>query len=158
VSRDELNAQQLAELAALDRILAREPVGEEHLELAALVDSVRAGAPQMDRDFAARLDATIAQRVAARALAACGLPRPGLRRLAVRGRRPSGRRGGADDRDLGWTAEPAEASAPNTARRVRSARSAPPWRRPTGSPGPSGPTARSARTATPGSAGAQTAR
>src|ERR1022692_4685139 len=64
VSRDELTASQLAELAALDRILAREPVGEQHLELAALVDSVRAGAPQMDRDFAARLDATIAQRLA----------------------------------------------------------------------------------------------
>ena len=61
MSRDELNASELAELAALDRILAREPVGEEHLELAALVDSVRAGAPQMDRDVAARLDAAPAQ-------------------------------------------------------------------------------------------------
>jgi hypothetical protein len=85
VSRDELNAQQLAELAALDRILAREPVGEEHLELAALVDSVRAGAPQMDRDFAARLDATIAQRVAGSGARRLRLPRPGLRRLAFAG-------------------------------------------------------------------------
>src|ERR1700676_4678906 len=66
VSRDELNASQLAELAALDRILAREPVGEEHLELAALVDSVRAGAPRMDPAFHARLDGEIAQRLARR--------------------------------------------------------------------------------------------
>src|ERR1700680_270904 len=64
VSRDDLNASELAELAALDRILAREPVDEEHLELAALVDSVRAGAPRMDREFAVRLDAQIAQRLA----------------------------------------------------------------------------------------------
>jgi hypothetical protein len=85
VSRDELNAQQLAELAALDRILAREPVGEEHLELAALVDSVRAGAPQMDGDFAARLDATIAQRVAGSRARHARLPRLGLRRLAFAG-------------------------------------------------------------------------
>jgi hypothetical protein len=84
VSRDELNAQQLAELAALDRILAREPVGEEHLELAALVDSVRAGAPQMDRDFAARLDATIAQRLAGSRARRMRLPRPSLRRLGLR--------------------------------------------------------------------------
>lgn len=85
MSRDELNAQQLAELAALDRILAREPVGEEHLELAALVDSVRAGAPQMDGDFAARLDATIAQRVAGSRARHARLPRLGLRRLAFAG-------------------------------------------------------------------------
>ena len=84
MSRDELNAQQLAELAALDRILAREPVGEEHLELAALVDSVRAGAPQMDRDFAARLDATIAQRLAGSRARRMRLPRPSLRRLGLR--------------------------------------------------------------------------
>lgn len=57
MSRDELS-----ELAALDRILAREPVAEEHLELAALVDSVRAGVPRMDPAFRARLDARLAGR------------------------------------------------------------------------------------------------
>jgi hypothetical protein len=85
VSRDELNTQQLAELDALDRILAREPVGEEHLELAALVDSVRAGAPQMDRDFAARLDATIAERLAGSRARRMRRPRPSPRRLAFAG-------------------------------------------------------------------------
>jgi primosomal protein N'' len=59
VSRDELNARELEELAALDLILAREPVGEEHLELAALLDSVRAGAPTMAPAFAERLDAQL---------------------------------------------------------------------------------------------------
>ena len=85
MSRDELNASQLAELAALDRILAREPVGEEHLELAALVDSVRAGAPRMEADFAARLDATIAERVAGSRAPRLRLPRPSVRRLAFAG-------------------------------------------------------------------------
>ena len=85
MSRDELNAQQLAELAALDRILAREPVGEEHLELAALVDSVRAGAPRMDDGFAARLDATIAQRVAGAPARRVRLPRLSVRRLGFAG-------------------------------------------------------------------------
>ncbi|MGA3362888.1 MAG: DUF4349 domain-containing protein [Solirubrobacteraceae bacterium] len=66
MSRDELNASEREELAALDRILAREPVGEQHLELAALVDSVRAGAPRMDPAFAERLDAQIAGRGARR--------------------------------------------------------------------------------------------
>src|ERR1700688_3408272 len=83
VSRDELNASQLAELAALDRILAREPVDEEHLELAALVDSVRAGAPRMDPDFAARLDAQIAKRAARKRR--LPLARPSLRRLTFAG-------------------------------------------------------------------------
>ncbi|HVC83631.1 MAG TPA: DUF4349 domain-containing protein [Solirubrobacteraceae bacterium] len=85
MSRDELSAQQLAELAALDRILAREPVGEEHLELAALVDSVRAGAPRMDGGFAARLDATIAQRVAGSGARRARLPRLSPRRFAFAG-------------------------------------------------------------------------
>ena len=85
MSRDELNARQLAELDALDRILAREPVGEEHLELAALVDSVRAGAPRMEPDFAARLDATIAERVAGSRASRIRLPRPSVRRLAFAG-------------------------------------------------------------------------
>jgi hypothetical protein len=55
--RNELSPQATIELAALDAILAREPVGEEHLELAALVDSVRAEAPRMSDAFAARLEA-----------------------------------------------------------------------------------------------------
>ncbi len=82
MSRDELNAAELDELRALDRILAREPVGEEHLELAALVDSVRAGAPRMTDAFAERLDAQLAHaaRPAPRRLA-----RPRLRRLALAG-------------------------------------------------------------------------
>jgi hypothetical protein len=71
VSRDELNASQLAELAALDRILAREPVDEEHLELAALVDSVRAGAPRMGSAYAAQLDSQIASASSARPRGAC---------------------------------------------------------------------------------------
>ena len=57
MSRDELNGRALAELDALDRILAREPVAEEHLELAALVDSVRGNAAQMTPEFSAELAA-----------------------------------------------------------------------------------------------------
>src|SRR5450755_3315796 len=83
VSRDELNASQLAELAALDRILAREPVDEEHLELAALVDSVRAGAPRMGSAFAAQLDAQIASTLERSDARRLRFPRPGLRRLAA---------------------------------------------------------------------------
>ena len=58
----ELSAQAIAELAALDRIIDREPVGEEHLELAALVDSVRAQAPRMTADFSNRLDQRLLSR------------------------------------------------------------------------------------------------
>jgi archaellum component FlaG (FlaF/FlaG flagellin family) len=83
VSRDELTARELAELAALDRILDREPVGEEHLELAALVDSVRAGAPRMDPEFAARLDAQIAGRVTRKRR--LPVARPSMRRLTLAG-------------------------------------------------------------------------
>ena len=82
MSRDELNASQLAELAALDRILAREPVGEQHLELAALVDSVRAGAPVIDPAFAEQLDARILAGRRRRA-ARLRIARPSMRRLAV---------------------------------------------------------------------------
>ncbi|HXR13702.1 MAG TPA: DUF4349 domain-containing protein [Solirubrobacteraceae bacterium] len=57
MSRDELNARALAELDALERILAREPVAEEHLELAALVDSVRGCAMKMRPEFSAELAA-----------------------------------------------------------------------------------------------------
>lgn len=62
MSRDELNASALAELDALDRILAREPVAEEHLELAALVDSVRASATKMTPEFEATLSERFAHR------------------------------------------------------------------------------------------------
>jgi hypothetical protein len=72
VSRDERSPRELVELAALDRILAREPVGEEHLELAALVDSVRAGAPRIDASFEASLGARFAR------------PQLGTRRVAWR--------------------------------------------------------------------------
>jgi Domain of unknown function (DUF4349) len=65
--RNELSPQASAELAVLDSILAREPVGEEHLELAALVDSVRADAPQMSDAFAARLEARVSSPRARRA-------------------------------------------------------------------------------------------
>jgi hypothetical protein len=80
VSRDELNASQLDELAALDRILARESVDERHLELAALVDSVRAGAPQIDPAFEQRLNARLLAPRHSRA-AALRSARPPLRRL-----------------------------------------------------------------------------
>jgi hypothetical protein len=62
VSRDEMTAAELAELAALELILERRPVGEEHLELAALVDSVRANAPSIDAEFEAGLAARFAGR------------------------------------------------------------------------------------------------
>jgi hypothetical protein len=85
VSRDELNASEREELAALDRILAREPVGEQHLELAALVDSVRAGAPRMDPAFAERLDARLAAHGKRRSGAGARVARPAIRRLALAG-------------------------------------------------------------------------
>jgi hypothetical protein len=83
VSRDDPRPDAREELDALERILAREPVGEEHLELAALVDSVRADAPRMDPEFAARLDAAVERRLARRRR----LPRPALSpsRLALAG-------------------------------------------------------------------------
>jgi hypothetical protein len=57
-----LSARALAELGALDAILAREPVAEEHLELAALVDSVRGGAPKPTPEFSAELAARFSGR------------------------------------------------------------------------------------------------
>jgi hypothetical protein len=85
VSRDELNARELEELAALDRILARAPVGEEHLELAALVDSVRAGAPTMTPAFAERLDAELSARLRRRRFGGLRDGGPRVRRLALAG-------------------------------------------------------------------------
>ncbi len=64
MSRDELSTTARAELDALDRVLAQQRVAEEHLELAALVDSVRAGAPQMRPEFRERLDAEVHGRLA----------------------------------------------------------------------------------------------
>jgi Domain of unknown function (DUF4349) len=72
-----------AQLDALERILAREAVGEEHLELAALVESVRADAPRMAPAFAHQLDARIAARLAGRHRTAIGRGRLG--RLALAG-------------------------------------------------------------------------
>ena len=85
MSRDELNTRELEELAALDRILAREPVGEEHLELAALVDSVRAGAPTMAPDFAERLDTRLEALGQRRRFGWARDARPRVRRLALGG-------------------------------------------------------------------------
>jgi hypothetical protein len=60
--RNELSPAAQAELEALDAILARAPVGEEHLELAALVDSVRGDAPRIDAAFAAQLEERVRDR------------------------------------------------------------------------------------------------
>ena len=85
MSRDELNPRELEELDALDRILAREPVGEEHLELAALVDSVRAGAPTMAPACAQRLDAQLEALERRRRFGWLRDGRPRVRRLALAG-------------------------------------------------------------------------
>ena len=85
MSRDELNPRELEELDALDRILAREPVGEEHLELAALVDSVRAGAPTMAPAFAQRLEDRLGALGRRRRLDWLRDGRPRVRRLALAG-------------------------------------------------------------------------
>ena len=83
MSRDEMTASARAQLDALDRILAHEHVGEEHLELAALVDSVRAGAPRMEPAFRERLDGEVARgsppapATAAARGRGCALPRSG---------------------------------------------------------------------------------
>ena len=81
MSRDEETARRLVELDALDRILAREPIAEEHLELAALVDSVRAGAPSIDPSFAASLE----ERFAARRARPARRPRAGQLAIASGG-------------------------------------------------------------------------
>ncbi len=60
MSRSELSPAVSAELAALDAILAGDAVDEEHLELAALVDSVRAQAPAMGAASAQRIEARLA--------------------------------------------------------------------------------------------------
>jgi len=55
-----LNPAQLQELAALDQVLAGEPVEEDYLELQALVASIRKDAPSMEPTFAAALDEKVA--------------------------------------------------------------------------------------------------
>lgn len=64
MSRDELTQDAIAELAALDAIIAGESVGEEHLELAALVDSVRAQVPPFTEASAQRVEERLAHRQA----------------------------------------------------------------------------------------------
>lgn len=59
MSHSDLSPQAVAELAALDAILDGEPVGEEHLELAALADSIKGISPTLDEAGRARLDARI---------------------------------------------------------------------------------------------------
>jgi hypothetical protein len=56
MSRSELSSEARIELTALDAILAGEPVSEEHLELAALVDSVRRTSPTLDESGRARIE------------------------------------------------------------------------------------------------------
>jgi hypothetical protein len=82
MSRSELSAQASAELAALDAILAGEPVSDEHLELAALVESVNRTSPTLDEAGHARLDARVAKLRAPRTRQA-GRPRPA--RIALAG-------------------------------------------------------------------------
>jgi hypothetical protein len=78
MSRNELSHEVAAELAALDSIIAGEPVGEEHLELAALVDSVRAQAPAFDAASEARVKARLAAARAPRRRVALARPRLAL--------------------------------------------------------------------------------
>ncbi|MGD0980147.1 MAG: DUF4349 domain-containing protein [Solirubrobacteraceae bacterium] len=59
MSRRDLNPQASAELRALDAILDGKPVGDEHLELAALIASVRGLSPALDEAGRARLDERI---------------------------------------------------------------------------------------------------
>ena len=61
MSRSELSPAASAELAALDSILAGEAVEDEHLELAALVDSVRAQSPAIGAASAQRIEARLAE-------------------------------------------------------------------------------------------------
>jgi hypothetical protein len=56
MSRNDLTGEAAAELAAVDAILAGKPISDDHLELAALIDSVRTVSPQRSDEFAARLD------------------------------------------------------------------------------------------------------
>jgi hypothetical protein len=66
MSQNEPQAAARDELAALDHILAGDPVGEEHLDLAALVESVRADAPRIDAAFGVRLEQLVADRTVPR--------------------------------------------------------------------------------------------
>src|SRR5947209_20376455 len=68
----------LAQLDAIDATLAGEPVDRQHAEVAELALLLAAGRPQVDREFAATLDARVERRFA---------PRPGPA-PAQTGRRP----------------------------------------------------------------------
>ncbi len=84
MSRTELSREAAAELAALDAILAGAPVDDRHLELAALVDSVRKVSPALDEAGRERIDARLST----------VWRKPADRRIRSRGRpeRPAGAR------------------------------------------------------------------
>ncbi|HEX2703698.1 MAG TPA: hypothetical protein VHM72_09730, partial [Solirubrobacteraceae bacterium] len=83
--RNDLNPQAIAELAALDAIIDGEPVGEEHLELAALVASVRGTSPVLDEAGRARLDERIGRLRSHRKADRRHIPRLAPGRLALAG-------------------------------------------------------------------------
>ena len=78
MSRNELSPDAIAELAALDAIIAGDSVGEDRLELAALVDSVRAAAPEWTPQSERRV-----QELLGAAQTRRRLPRPQLARPRV---------------------------------------------------------------------------
>jgi hypothetical protein len=83
MSRSDLSPEANAELIALDAILTGEPVGEEHLELAALVDSVRRTSPALDAAGRARIEERIGRLRSPRRARSRQAPSP--RRLALAG-------------------------------------------------------------------------
>jgi hypothetical protein len=86
MSRSELSREATAELAALDAILAGEAVSDEHLELAALVESVRRTSPALDEAGRARIDARLRDgRPRRKAFAKRPTRRTGFGRVALAG-------------------------------------------------------------------------
>jgi hypothetical protein len=85
MSRNDRSPQASAELSALDAILAGEAVSEEHLELAALVASVRGTSPVLDEGGRARLDARIEKLRSARSAGRRHPPRLRPGRIALAG-------------------------------------------------------------------------
>lgn len=83
MSRSDLSPEASAELIALDAILTGEPVSEERLELAALVDSVRRTSPALDDAGRARIEERIGRLRSRRAPRHRPRLRPG--RLALAG-------------------------------------------------------------------------
>jgi len=59
MSRSDLTPDERAELEALDAIIAGDPIGDDQLELAALVEAVRRTAPALDDAGRARIDARV---------------------------------------------------------------------------------------------------